>query len=109
MKENLFLQKDLLETKRIKIISILLQYQKMCILINYMRYNRYHRAIKIKAIDVKSKTCINSSKEINGKDSKFKIGNFVRISKYKNIFAKGYFPNWSEEVFVTKKVKNTVL
>ena len=108
MKENLFLQKDLLETKRIKIISILLQYQKMCILINYMIYNRYHRAIKIKAIDVKSKTYINSSKEINGKDSKFKIGNFVRISKYKNIFAKGYFPNWSEELFVIKKIKNTV-
>ena len=44
----------------------------------------------------------------NDKDSKFKIGDIVRISKYKNIFAKGYDPNWSEEVFVIKKVKNTV-
>ena len=39
---------------------------------------------------------------------KFKVGDRVRISKYKNIFAKGYTPNWSEEVFVIKKVKNTV-
>ena len=38
----------------------------------------------------------------------FKVGDHVRISKYKNIFAKGYMPNWSEEVFVIKKVKNTV-
>ena len=42
------------------------------------------------------------------KDPKFKVGDHVRISKYKNIFAKGYMPNWSEEVFVVKKVKNTV-
>ena len=42
------------------------------------------------------------------KDPKFKIGDHVRISKYKNIFAKGYTPNWSEEVFVISKIKNTV-
>ena len=47
-------------------------------------------------------------KEINNKDPKFKVVDRVRISKYKNIFAKGYTPNWSEEVFVIKKVKNTV-
>ena len=47
-------------------------------------------------------------KEVNDKDPKLKIGDYVRISKYKNIFAKGYTPNWSEEVFVIKKVKNTV-
>ena len=47
------------------------------------------------------------SKEINNKDPKFKIGDIVRISSYKNIFTKGYTPNWSEEVFVIKKVKNT--
>ena len=46
--------------------------------------------------------------EIDNKDPKFKVGDHVRISKYKNIFAKGYMPNWSEEVFVIKKVKNTV-
>ena len=42
------------------------------------------------------------------KDPKFKIGDIVRISKQKNIFAKGYISNWSEEAFVIKKVKNTV-
>ena len=49
--------------------------------------------------DVKSNTYIDSSKEINNKDPKFKMGDIVRISKYKNTFAKGYTPNWSEEVF----------
>ena len=51
---------------------------------------------------------LHSNKEVSDKDSEFKIGDHVRISKYKNIFAKGYTPNWSEEVFVIKKVKNTV-
>ena len=51
---------------------------------------------------------MNLAKKNNYQDPKFKIGNIVRISKYKNIFAKGYVPNWSEEVFVIKKVKNTV-
>ena len=58
---------------------------------------------------MKSSTYIDSSKEINYKDPEFKIGDIVGISKYKNIFAKGYIPNWSGEVFVIKKVKNTVL
>ena len=66
--------------------------------------NTYHSTIKMKPVDVKSSTYIDSSK-----DPKFKIGDFVRISKYKNIFAKGYTPNWSEEVFMIKKVKITVL
>ena len=47
-------------------------------------------------------------KKTNDKDPKYKVGDRVRISKYKNIFAKGYTPNWSEEIFVIKKVKNTV-
>ena len=51
---------------------------------------------------------INADKEINNKDPKFKVGDRVRISKYKNIFAKGYMPNCIEEIFVIKKVKNTV-
>ena len=38
----------------------------------------------------------------------FKVGDYIRISKYKNIFAKGYMPNWSEEVFIISKIKNTV-
>ena len=70
--------------------------------------NTYHTTIKMKPIDVKDNTYINTSKEINNKDPKFKVGDHVRISKYKNIFAKGYMPNWSEEVFVIKKVKNTI-
>ena len=70
--------------------------------------NAYHTTIKMKPIDVKDNTYVNADKEINNKDPKFKVGDHVRISKYKNIFAKGYMPNWSEEVFVIKKVKNTV-
>ena len=70
--------------------------------------NTYHTTIKMKPIDVKNNTYINTSKKINYKDPKFKVGDRVRISKYKDIFAKGYMPNWSEEVFVIKKVKNTV-
>ena len=68
----------------------------------------YHTTIKMKPIDVKYNTYINTDKEINNKDPKFKVGDRVSISKYKNTFAKGYTPNWSEEVFVIKKVKNTV-
>ena len=62
----------------------------------------------MKPIDVKDNTYFDSSKKVNDKDSKFKAGDQVRISKYKNIFAERYTPNWSEEVFVIKKVKNTV-
>ena len=67
--------------------------------------NTCHTTIKMKPIDVKDNTYINTDKEINNKDPKFKVGDRVRISKYKNIFAKGYMPNWSEEVFVIKKLK----
>ena len=70
--------------------------------------NTYHTAIKMKPIDLKVNTYINTNKEVNDKDPKFKVGDHVRMSKYKNIFAKGYTPNWSEEVFVIRKVKNTV-
>ena len=71
--------------------------------------NTKHSTIKIKPVDVKSNTYINSSKEVNNKDPKFNIDDIIRISKYKKFFAKGYTPNWSEEVFVIKRVKNTVL
>ena len=64
--------------------------------------NTYHRTIKIKPIDVKDNTYININKEVNDNDPKFKVGDHVKISKYKNILAKGYIPNWSEEVFVIK-------
>ena len=73
------------------------------------KYNiRYHGTIKMKPTDVKPSTYSESSKEIIYQDPKFKISDIVRISKHKNIFAKGYTPNWSEEVFVIKNVKNTV-
>ena len=75
--------------------------------------NTYHRTIKMKPIDVKDNTYVDSmelhsKKEVNDKDPKFKVGDHVRISKYKNIFAKGYTPNCSEEVFISSKIKNTV-
>ena len=57
------------------------------------KYNNiYHNTIKMKPVDVKSNTNIDSSKEINDKDPKFKVDDIVRISKYKNIFEKGYTP-----------------
>ena len=70
--------------------------------------NTYHTTIKMKPIDVKDNTYTNADKEINNKDPKFKVGDYVRISKYKNIFAKGYMPNWIEVVFIIKKIKNTI-
>ena len=59
----------------------------------------------MKPIDVKDNTYIDFDKEVNDNDHKFRIGDHVRISKYKNIFSKGYTPNWSEESFVIKKTK----
>ena len=70
--------------------------------------NTVHRTIKMKPIDVENNTYVDSDKEVNDKDPKFKVENHVRISKYKNIFAKGYTPNWSEEVFISSKIENTV-
>ena len=63
----------------------------------------------MKPVDVKPSMYIDFNKENNKASSNFKIGDTVRISKYKNIFAKGYVPNWPEEVSLIKKVKNTVL
>ena len=71
--------------------------------------NKYHTSIKTKPVMLKIiYIYIFFKKEINDKDPKFKVGDHVRISKYKNIFAKGYMPNWSEEIFIIKKIKNTV-
>ena len=66
--------------------------------------NTKHRTTKMKPIDVKDNTYIDFVKKVNDNDPKFKVGDHVRISKYKNIFAKVYTPNSSEEIFV----KNTV-
>ena len=69
--------------------------------------NTYHRTIKMKPVDVKDNTYIDFEKEVTDKDPKFKIGDHVKIPKYKNIFAKGCMPNWTE-VFIISKIKNTV-
>ena len=70
--------------------------------------NTYHTSIKVKPVDVKDNIYIYFKKEVNDKNPKFKVGDHVRISKYKNIFAKVYMPNWSEEIFIIKTIKNTV-
>ena len=70
--------------------------------------NAYHKTIKMKPIDVKNDSFAEYKEEPNKKDPKLKVGNYVRVSKYKNIFSKGYTPNWSEETFIVKKIKNTV-
>ena len=72
------------------------------------KYNTYHSTIKTRHVDVKPIIYIDSSKKTNNKDLKFKIGDIVRISKCKYISSKGYVPNWSEKVFVIKKVKKTL-
>ena len=70
--------------------------------------NTVHRTIKMKPIDVTGDSYVEYNKDFNKKGPKFKVNDHVRISKYKNIFAKGYVPNWSEEVFVVNEIKNTV-
>ena len=67
--------------------------------------NTYCRTTKMKPVDAKSSAYIHSSKD---KDPKFIISDIVKISKYQNIFAKDYLSNWCKEIFVIKKVKNTV-
>ena len=70
--------------------------------------NTYHKTINMKPVDVKDNTYIDFENKVNDKDPKLKVGDHIRIPKYKNIFAKGYTPNFSEEIFVIKKVKNAV-
>ena len=112
MKENLLLLKDLLiTTLKSKIYKYMTSVPKNVYIdkLNDIvgEYNNtYRRAIKMKPVDVEDNTYINFNKEVNDKDPKFKVGDHVRISKYKNIFAKGYMPNWSEEAFVISKIKN---
>ena len=60
------------------------------------KYNKtYHKTIKMKPADVTDNTYIDFKKEVSDKNPKFEVGDHVRISKYKNIFTKGYMPNWS--------------
>ena len=69
--------------------------------------NTNHNTIKMKPIDVVDNKRVYVDKH-NEKDSRFKVGDRVRISKFKNIFAKGYTPNWSTEIFIIKKINDTV-
>ena len=62
----------------------------------------------MKPVDVNSNTYIDFNKENTQKGPKFEVGNHVKIFKYKNVFAKGNIPNWFEEAFAIKKIKNTV-
>ena len=70
--------------------------------------NTYHRAMKIILLMLKIIRILIQIKKSKNRDPKLQVGDIVRISKHKNIFAKGYTPNWSEKVFKIKKVKNTV-
>ena len=71
--------------------------------------NTVHRTIKMKPTDVTSNSYAQYNEYSNKKDPKFKVGDCVRISKYKNCFVKGYLQNWSEEVSIIIKIKNKVL
>ena len=64
--------------------------------------NTYRKTIKMKPIDCANDSFAEYDEESHEKDPKFKVGDHVQISKFKNIFAKGYTPNWSEEIFVVK-------
>ena len=67
-------------------------------------YSNTYRTIKMKPVDVKSTNYVEYNVNSNEKDPRnFQVGDHVRISKYKNIFAEGYTPNWSEEVFIIEK------
>ena len=71
-------------------------------------YNTVHRTIKMKPTEVTSGSYAEYNEDSNQNEPKFKAGDQVRISKYKTVFAKGYTQNWSKEVFVVTKIKNTV-
>ena len=70
--------------------------------------NTVHRTIKMKPIDVVGDSYVEYNEDFNKKGPKFKLHDHVKISKYKNIFAKVYVPNWSEEVFIVNEIKNTI-
>ena len=89
------------------LISKIVYIDKLSDIVN--KYNNtHHRTIKMKPADVKDTKYIDFDKEFHDKDPKFKVSDHLRISNYKNIFAKRYTPNLSEEDFVIKKIKNTV-
>ena len=70
--------------------------------------NTVHRTIKMKPNDSTSDSYAEKNEDSNETELKFKVGDHVRILKYKNIFAKRYTQNWSEKVFIVSKIKDTV-
>ena len=80
----------------------------MCYMILLINTVTVHKTAKMKPVDATSNFYAEYNEDSNEKDPKFKVGDWVRISKHKNIFAKGYTQNWSEKVFVVSKIKNTV-
>ena len=70
--------------------------------------NTEHSTVTMKPIDVGDNNKRAYIDEHNEKDSKVKVGDRVRISRYKNIFGKGYAPNWSSEIFIVDKINDTV-
>ena len=110
MKENLFRFIRTLKNKIYKYMTAILKNVYIDKLEDIVKKynNTYHTTIKMKPADVKDNTYIHFEKEVNDKNPKFKVGDHVRIFKYKNIFTKGYMPNWPEEIFIIKKIQNTV-
>ena len=108
MKENLLFAERFIRTLKNKIYIYITSISKN-VYIDKLddkdnKYNNtYHRAIKMKPVDVKSS--IDFNKENNKEGPKFKVGDNVRISKYQNIFPKGCIPNWSENFFLLGKLK----
>ena len=72
------------------------------------KYNTKHRNIKMKPKDVKNDNNRVYIDEHNKKSTRFNVGDRVKISKFKNIFTKGYTPNWSKEIFIVNKINDTV-
>ena len=70
--------------------------------------NTKHNTIKMKPRDVKDDNNRIYIDEHNKKSVRYNVGDRVRISKFKNIFAKGYTPNWSREIFIINKINDTV-
>ena len=93
--------------KHMKAISKIFYFDVLDDIVN--KYNNtVHKIIKMKPIDVRNDSYVEYNEDSNKKGPKFKVNDHVRISKYKNIFAKRYVPNWSEEFFVVNEIKNTV-
>ena len=112
MKENLLLLKDLLEGLKTRFLSTWQLFLSCDFDVLENIVNKYtntvHRTIKMKPIDFTSDSYAEYNEDSNVTKPKFKAGDHVWISKYKNIFSKGYTQNWSEEDFIISKNKNTV-